>query len=60
MDMKAKTIKEIRGSCIPTIPVGTEFTVVAVVAGYGYATCLGLAVSSVWLDEFVPLGGRND
>ena len=53
--MKAKTIKEISGNCIPTIPVGTEFTIVVIVKDYGYATCSGLPVSSVWLDEFVLL-----
>lgn len=49
--MKAKTIVEISGHCIPTIPVGTEFEV-SLISDHGYALCKGLPVSSVWKDEY--------
>jgi hypothetical protein len=49
---KAVTIKVISGSCIETIPIGTEFTIITIVAGRNYATCNGLGVTSVWNDEY--------
>jgi hypothetical protein len=49
---KAVTIKEISGSCIETIPIGAEFTIITIVAGRNYATCNGLGVTSVWNDEY--------
>ena len=48
----AITIKEISGERIETIPVGTKFEIVCECPNYFYATCRGLGVSSVWLDEF--------
>lgn len=50
--MKAKTIVEISGRCIETIPAGTEFTIIAFVPDYAYATCRGLGVSSIWNWEY--------
>jgi|LUML01.1.fsa_nt_gb hypothetical protein len=56
---KAITIKEISGACIPTIPVGTTFEILAVVKtdkrNYAYSTCKGLPISSVWNDEYILL-----
>jgi hypothetical protein len=61
---RAITIKEITGSCIPTIPVGTSFEVQVVVKSskrnYGYSTCKGLPVSSVWNDEYVLVKGQSE
>lgn len=56
---KAKTLKEISGVCIPTVPKGTDFEVVEIVKDRGYATCKGLPVSSLWLEEF-SLVENND
>ena len=51
---KAKTVKVIGGAAIPTIPTGTEFEVVVNSNnGYGFVSCRGLAVNSVWNDEYV-------
>lgn len=49
----AVTIKEISGSRIPTIPVGTEF----IITWLGddktaYSICKGLPVNMIWNDEF--------
>lgn len=49
---KARTIKEIKGNMIETIPVGTEFFVVYEITNRFYATCEGLGVNSVYLNEF--------
>ena len=58
--MKAVTTVVISGACIPTIPVGTEFEVVTIVDNYGYATCRGLPISTIWLDEFKTLKEKCD
>ena len=51
----AVVIKEITGSCIPTIPVGTRFTIVCY-KGHANtnfsAVCEGLPISLIWLNEF--------
>lgn len=52
INKKAITTVEISGSCIETIPAGTEFTILAKAEGYNYHTCEGLSVSSVWDWEF--------
>jgi len=61
---KAITVKQIKGACIPTIPIGTPFEVLAVVKStkrdYGYSTCKGLPISSVWNDEYVFIEGVED
>ena len=45
----AVTIKEIRGACIPTIPVGTKCEITYIHRDYSY--CNGLPVTSVWNNE---------
>ena len=50
--LKAITTKEIKGSCIKTIPAGTEFEIITIVEGYDHATCTGLGVTSVWNNEY--------
>jgi hypothetical protein len=54
--MRAVTTAEISGACIPTIPAGTEFEIVRVLEKYKYATCKGLPVFSIRLDEFEIIG----
>ena len=59
---KAITTKEIRGSKIPTIPIGTEFEIITVVEdsaaaasasrSYAYAICKGLPVTAIWEHEY--------
>ena len=56
--MKAKTIVEISGHCIDTIPAGTIFDVITV--GTHYSTCSNLGVSSVYNNEYVLLGEDDD
>lgn len=48
---KARTIKEIKGNCIETIPTGIEFEVYELNT-MGYATCEGLGVNSIWKNEY--------
>ncbi len=48
--MKAITTKEIKGSAIDTIPVGTEFTITSVLKEYSF--CKGLGIFSIWNDEY--------
>ena len=50
--MRAITTVEISGDRIPTIPVGTEFEIIRILEKYKYATCKGLPVFSIRLDEF--------
>ena len=57
--MKAITVKQISGSCIPTIEIGTEFEIDTVVEDRGYATCKGLPVTAVWEHEYKILKGTN-
>lgn len=47
---KAKTIKEIKGSGIPVIKVGTKF----IITYYGeqYSSCEKLPIHKIWNDEF--------
>lgn len=52
----ARTIKEISGARIETIPIGTEFEITYFVLDYGYVNCHGLHISSVWLDELEIIG----
>jgi hypothetical protein len=52
LNRKARTVKEISGRCIATIPVGTEFTILYRGENPAYSTCTGLRVSSVWNDEY--------
>lgn len=49
-DMKGRTIVEISGSCIETIPVGTVFEVTF--RGPEYSSCRGLGITSIWNDEY--------
>lgn len=50
----AVTIKEIKGACIPTIPVGTAFEVTYIHKEYSY--CNGLPIFSIWNNEFAMEG----
>lgn len=47
---KAITTKEIKGNSIETILVGTEFIITNYHRNYSY--CKGLAIFSIWNDEF--------
>ena len=50
---KAVLIKEITGSKINTIPIGTEFEVVVnMIKGIDYSSCRGLPVNQVYNNEF--------
>lgn len=51
--INAVTIKEIKGSCIPTIPAGTKFHISH--KGESYSSCSGLGITSIWNDEWVFL-----
>lgn len=47
------TVKEISGLTIPTIPVGTVFTIDRVGPDFpGYTHCKYLPITTVWNDEF--------
>ncbi len=48
--MRARTIKEISGHAIPTIPKGTEFTILH--TGDHHSSCRGLPILSIWNDEY--------
>lgn len=57
VNMKARTIKEISGSAIPTIPIGTEFTIIwtnleAKNIGHEFSICKDLPIWEIWNDEF--------
>ena len=52
MICNAITTQEIKGSCIPTIPIGTKFRVTCVVSDYSYANCEGLPIHSIWSWEY--------
>lgn len=53
--MLCQTTKEISGSCIPTIPKGTQF--ILTYWGDWYSGCRGLPISSIWNDEFERVMG---
>lgn len=50
--MKAVTLVEISGRCIPAIPAGTTFNIVSVNKEHGYASCKGLPITQIWLYEY--------
>ena len=58
INQKAVTTKEISGSCIDTIPAGTEFTVTWFdeAKENGNSTCKGLGITHIWNDEFNLIG----
>lgn len=47
---KAITIKEITGSSIETIPIGTEFEVTYI--HKRWSCCYGLGITQIWNDEY--------
>jgi hypothetical protein len=50
---KAVTIKEISGTCIETIPIGTEFLITHVLSpDLDYSFCEGLDINSIWNEEY--------
>jgi hypothetical protein len=49
--MRARTIVEIKGSCIETIPVGTEFEIICI--NSDYSACKGIGITLIWNDEYV-------
>lgn len=49
-NLKARTIVEISGECIETIPVGTEFVVTYY--NHFFSSCTGLGITSVYNCEF--------
>lgn len=56
---KAITVKEIKGACIKTIPIGTEFMVKTIKSKYGYSTCYGLNINQIWNDEYKLIEGER-
>jgi len=63
VNYKARTIVEISGTAIETIPVGTEFTIVWIdMENYikdhenpfcpSYSVCTGLGISDIYNNEF--------
>jgi len=52
VERKAKTVVEISGSAIETVPAGTEFIVIGDESN-SYFACRGIGISSIWKDEFV-------
>ena len=52
--MRAKTIVEISGACIKTIPAGTVFEVIH--RGPVYSSCRGLGITEIWNDEYELIG----
>ena len=49
-NLKARTIVEISGECIETIPVGTKFVVTYL--NYFFSSCSGLGITSIYNCEF--------
>ncbi len=50
VEVQAVTTREITGACIPTIPMGTQFTLIA--KGNVYSSCKGIPINLIWNDEF--------
>jgi hypothetical protein len=58
VSLEAVTIKEISGTAIETIPIGTKFVITWIDFNkknlpYEHSMCSGLDISEIWNDEFV-------
>lgn len=51
LNLRAVTTVEISGECIPTIPVGTEFTIFAIGKIHS-SVASGLPINQIWNDEY--------
>lgn len=58
-NFKARTIIEISGECIETIPVGTEF-IITYYNDFLYSSCTGLSVSLIYNNEFKLIEEKTD